>query len=703
MEKLFNPKSIAVVGASADKQKIGAAVMLNLINGGYQGKIIPINPKREKIFDFRCYASLLVVPDEIDLVVVAVPANAVLEVVKQTVAKEIPYIIVISAGFAENGDEGKARELALLEAIAGSKTRLLGPNCLGVASSAAQMNASFAAQMPASGNIAFLSQSGAFNTAMLDMAAQAKLGFAYFVSVGNMADINEIELLKYWERDEQVEVVGMYLEEFSGARELMAIAQNSRKPVVILHPGDSQSAQAAIASHTGSLAGGAMTANAAMQKANVIKVSDVTEMFNVLSMLSWIGMDDFGERIAIVTNAGGPGIVATDLIEAHGMRIVELSGQVQEKLREFLPGASSVHNPVDLLGDARADRYGQAIELLTDSDEMDTVIVVLTPQYMTEVEETAEVIAKLAQTSNKYILPLFLGGEKIDEGIAVFHKHGLAAFKSLAEGVQALSKIVEWKERRLQTKYDMAFDKFVGLERTIDLNEYLTGGSVTLPYFAVEQLMQQVGIRQPKERLVGSREEALQFAAEENFPVVLKATADQIIHKTDDKAIYLNIMSESELSVAYELLFETVAKLTKQSAPRLLIQKQLQAKDYLELLLGANRSGSSRVYEEREAGFGHLIVFGHGGIYTEVYKDINSAILPLNHAEIEQLITTTKVFQIIDGARAQMPLAQHLLIELIGKVQLLLMTYPEIISLDINPVFLSTTDCLAMDVKIFVG
>lgn len=688
---IFSPKSIAIVGASSDKTKIGAAIFSNLINAGYQGRIFPVNPKRKKINGAKSYPKVSDIPEDVEMAVISIPVAGVEEVVKDCVNKGVKTAVVISAGYSEMGEEGLERERTLQQLVKESELQLVGPNCLGIISPRTRLNASFASHMPQDGNVAFLSQSGAFNTALLDMSIKRGLGFSHFASIGNKIDINEVDLLEEWLNDEQVKVIGMYLEEFNDGHHLIELAQKAKKPIVILHPGESEQAQAAIASHTGSLADAKEVVKAALQKGNLLQVENVEQMFNTLQFFSVNAERTFGKRVALVTNAGGPGVITTDLIEKHNLEMVELSDGLRSHLGGSLPVAASTHNPIDLLGDARADRYQIALQSLVESPEVDVVISLLTPQYTTEIEETAKAIVDIQKKTDKLILPIFLGGKDTDKGLVIVQESGLVGYAHLNDAVDALAAAARWQTGLQREIHSVDPSNFTPLQQILDLESITTEEEKPLSYLIIKQLAEQVGILLPAEVLVKEAEEAVRFADATGYPVVVKATADQIVHKTDQKAIYLNLKDDEQVTDAVHFLQGMLYNNYQIEQAAVLVQEQLDFSG-LELIMGIKRSRN----------FGPILLFGSGGIYTEVFQDVSSVMLPSNHDELVQLINSTKVSQIIKGARTGKQLAFEKLVAMLGQLQLLALTYPQISAIDINPVIVNEEVAIAADLKIFV-
>ncbi len=694
---LFNPNSIAVVGVSENTSKLGSVVFNNILKGGFEGKVYPVNPKYPALFGYKCYAKIAAIEEKVDLAVIVIPAEFVFDAIKDCAEKKVSDAIIISAGFGETGAEGEKMEKEITSFAKEHGIRILGPNCLGIIIPKLKLNASFAPQIPDDGNVAFLSQSGAFNTAILDLAEQNKLGFSHFISIGNKSDLNEQDFVMNFMLDEEVKVLGIYLEEFEDGKDFIDLIKSYElKPTVLLHPGESVEARKAISSHTGSLAGSSDVIKAALRQTGITQVYTIEKMFAAMMMFSW-GKLPKGDKIAIVTNAGGPGIMLTDMVVKEGLKLAELTEETQTELKKVLPTTASVHNPVDVIGDAQVDRYSNAIQILEKDPNVDVIVVLLTPQLVTQIEETAKFIINFYETSSKTIVPIFIGGNYVQAGLSRFFDHKVPAFQFPEEAIHSIKNLVEFYKFVNSTKEKINISKSDSNAPLI--NKGLTDQPVAMSQELAKKLAEEFDLTMPKEAIVKSLEEAEGFAQKHGYPIVLKALAEDIMHKTDVKALFLDISNWEELSEAYENLQENITKATGKASAEVLIQEQIKGGE--ELFIGANRDGNSEVYDNGK-GFGHLLVFGKGGIYTEVYKDISNALIPISEKEIENLINETKVSKIINGTRGKKPLALGALIKTINKIQRLLVSYPQIVSLDINPVILTEERCIVVDLKCFI-
>ncbi|MGI5897578.1 MAG: acetate--CoA ligase family protein [Candidatus Dojkabacteria bacterium] len=696
---ILSPKSIAIVGASADLEKIGAVLLKNLITDGYNGKIYPINPKYEELQGRKAYPDILAVEEDIDLVCIAIPRQFVETVIDQCIEKKVQSVVIISAGFKETGGEGKELEKRITQKLKDAGIRLIGPNCLGYINNRSKTNISFARENPGDGNIAFISQSGAFCAAILDMACEKELGFSHIISLGNKADINENELLPSLINDPTVKAIAVYLEEFTDGKEFLTIVQKSKKPILIIAPGSSEKSREAITSHTGSLASSYDTTIAAIKKGNLIHAENSEELFKLMELVESDTLPK-GNNVAIVSNAGGPGIIAVDQAEKENINIIDFGEKTKQKLMKELPEESNLSNPIDVLGDAKSDRYAYAINTVLEDINVDAVVVILTPQLVTDIEGTAEVITNICKQTSKPVFTCFLGGKNIKSGVRILENAKVPNFNDIQECMHLLSKLMVFdssKERVISISSEKLFKK--GKYRK-EVQEYCVDDEIAiLPDDLAINIMDEFKIDYPKQLVTSSLEQGRDFASL-IFPVAIKATAEDLAHKTDYKGLFLDIRTITEFEEKFEELKETVAKTTGKSAPNILIQEMIEGK--LEIFLGANREGSSDIYEEEGLGFGHLMAVGKGGIFTEVYKDIKHILVPESRENIDRILSETKVSMIIDGYRGKPRLAREKLIDLLEKVQKMLVSYPEIISMDINPVMLTEDRAVVVDIKLYV-
>lgn len=723
LHSLFQPLSVAVVGVSDQRQKLGSVIFRNLIYGGYEGKLYPINPKYQELWGRRCYANVSEIGETVDLVIIVVPSTAVNAIAEDSGKAGAKHVMVISAGFGEGGNpEGLKREQELQALTKQYNFTLVGPNCLGIMTPNVNLNASFAPFLPADGNVAFMSQSGAFNTALLDVASHYQFGFRYLASIGNKAGLTENDLLREWLHDPEVKVIGGYLESFVDGNEwLQIIDEAPRKPIIVLKPGTSEAAQEAMASHTGSLAGSSRIIEQALKQWGVIQLTDnVADMQSVIATLRLFQSEKKlnGPRMAIITNAGGPGVMLTDLVSRAGLQLAELSDTTQQLLAQLLPPAASTHNPIDILGDALANRYQQSLELLVDNPEVDGIFVLVTPQHVTQVVETAKVVSAIAHETEKLIVPIWAGGTFAQAGWQWFQSEKSVAFHYAAPAVTAVKNlwhyqqqverhspqyqsVNQWRKSRPQQSLHKIHNSKKALQFEEDTRQQVPSlEERALPAEQARELLESVGIRTPREQTVHSLQETIAFWQQGKAPIVMKATADLIAHKTDEKALFLSLNDQQSIEQAWYQLQQTLQKHTDHPTPPVLLQEMLQGK--VELILGAQRDGDENVYEAEGKGFGHAIIMGHGGIYAEVWQDTAMRLVPFDRDQALQMVNETKVSKLLHGFRGEPKLALDQVLDTLIALQQLVVRHPEVSSLDINPLLVSEDECVAVDAKIFV-
>ena len=697
-DSILFPKSIAVVGVSSEKSKIGSVIYNNVLEGGFNGKVYPVNPKYKEIDGKTCYPDLLSIGGSIDTVCIVIPSQFVESVVDDCIEKKVQSVIIISSGFKETGPEGKELEKEISDKLKKANIRLIGPNTLGIINNSINLNLSFARKNPGKGTTAFISQSGAFCTAILDMALRDSVGFSKVISIGNKADINENELIEYLQKDKDTDSIAIYLEEFSDGKDFVEIAKRATKPMIIIAPGSSQKAKEAISSHTGSLATSYDTTITAIKKSNLIKVESSEELFDMIKVVSGKKLPK-GKGVGIVTNAGGPGIMATDFVEMFGLEVAEIGEKTKDKLAKFLPLQSNINNPVDILGDALLDRYEYTIKTLLDDVAVHSLVVILTPQLVTDIVGVAKCIVEIQKQTSKPIFSCFLGGSDIDDGNKILRAYSLYVSNNLEDSVRLLSKITDFQIQEIDGGVRKISDLMLKGRHRKALHEQLKDEVTVLSDEITEKIAKEIGIQLPAQLITGNVNEGIEFASK-HFPVVIKATSKDLTHKTDFKGVFLDIRTITEFQEKFEQLTNNIEKAIKKSSPEILIQEMIEPR--VEFFIGANREGGIDIYQKDGLGFGHLLAIGQGGIYTEVYKDIQHILVPETVKNIIKKLNSTKVVKIIDGYRGKPALAKDKLIDMIDKVQKMLVTYPEIYSIDMNPIIITETRAVAVDLKIYI-
>lgn len=674
----FTPNSVAVIGASTNPNKLGHAVVKNLIDGGYlidQRKIFPINLNAEKILDLPAYPSVLDVPDPIDLAIVVIPYPAVPEAIRLCGEKGVPAAIIITAGFREAGKEGLAREQEVLEIAQEHGIRLVGPNCLGVIDTVTPLNASFSAGMPPGGPMAFMSQSGALGTAILDWAQAGRLGLSKFVSLGNKADVNEIDLLRTWEEDPSSRVILCYIEGLPDGQEFIRVAWEvtRKKPVVAIKSGITQAGARAVTSHTGSLAGSEQAYQAAFHQAGVLRAETLQELFDYARGFGYLPPLK-GDHIAIITNAGGPGILATDALERAGLKLARFDPECIRSLERFLPDAASAANPVDVLGDARSDRYRFALEQVVADPHVDGVIVILTPQAMTEISETAQVVADLASRIDIPVAACFMGEARVEEGTIILAEHNIPNYPYPEQAADVFKAMKTY--RQYQSTPTPIFEKYNVDNKTVQklITEVLEAGRVTIGDAEARSILSAYGIEIPPSEVAAVPEEAVTIADKMGYPVVLKIASPDILHKTDVGGVRVDLQNAEDVRDAFDLItYRAQRYLPEARLWGCLVQKMVPAG--LEVLIGMNRDPQ----------FGPLVTFGLGGIYVETLRDVTFRVAPFSRLEAEEMLNEIRAHALLDGVRGQQPVDKEILIDTILRIGQLVTDFPEIMELDINP------------------
>jgi len=707
LEKFFEPESIAVVGASRDSTKLGHMVLKNIIQGGYKGFVYPVNPKSEEVMGLQSYPDVEQIPYDVDLAIIIIPARFVVPVVKQCANKGIKGAIIISAGFGEVSEEGKTWESQIREIARVSGLRVLGPNCLGFINPKIKLNASFGKNLPKVGNVGFLSQSGAFGTAMLDWAEESEVGFNLFVSIGNKVDISENDILEYWAETKIPKVIVSYLEDIKDGRRFDKLNSQItlKSPHLILKPGRTEAAQEAIKSHTGALAGSDLVVSTALKQFGCLRADGMHDLFDMVRAFS-LQPKLKGNRIAVVTNAGGPAVMTTDFIEMNGLRVARFDSRTSEILRDKLPRTANIQDPVDVIGDALADRYAAAIDATLGDPNVDALIVLLTPQVMTQINETADYIGRLAKVHGKTVMAAFVGGKFVESGRNRLEELGVPVYHYPDRAALALKAMNEYrlyvsKEKAKQTIGATDGIGHVDVTKRLNVESIISaarseGRNVLTPSEGL-QIAEIYNITVPKSRIVVNEEDAVSTAEEIGFPVVMKISSEKFLHKTELKGVELNLDSPKKIIDAYQMLRSRLAHelgiSTDQVEGDIEVQQQIVGGH--EVMIGVKKDES----------FGHLLLFGMGGIYTEIYKDFATRLAPLSMEDANEMIHDTKVFEILTGFR-NLPVRDVACIaERLISISRLVTDFPMINELDVNPLIVldKGSGCVAVDVKITIN
>ncbi len=680
LEQLFSPERVAVIGASNTPGKVGHDILANLLDGGYNGEIIPINPTAENILGIQSYKNLKDFEEEIDQVIVAVPRDAVIASVKDAMAKKAKSVILVTAGFKETSEEGKDIEREVAGICIKHGARLLGPNCLGLINTKNNLNSSFAGKMPFPGNIAIFSQSGALCTSMLDLASERHLGLSKLVSIGNKADITENDLLSYFAEDPDTKVIAGYLENIISGDKFIKIAENtcSKKPVVVLKSGTTEAGQKAAASHTGVLSGTDTAYAAAFKRSGIIRADTFEALFDYATALAMQPLPQ-GDRVLIITNAGGPGTMAADAVERSGMTVAELDRNTAAALRDTLPDSSAVGNPVDVLGDACPDRYSEALKAAQNDAAVDAIIVILTPQAMTYPAETARAIAKQID-GKKPVLVSFMGGKDVIPGRKELTAAGLPDYKSPERAVAALKVMYQygtWLKRppRRVTRFRVNRRRAARIITRSQRNNILQLNEVK-----AKRIFDAYGFTIPNGKLITSADEAVEHALRIGYPVAMKIVSPDIIHKSDMGGVKLNVSNSQRVRDAFDLMMLRM----RQQIPDVRIEGiyvEKMMEPGLEIILGMNR----------DPHFGPMLMFGLGGIFIEVMKDVTFNLAPITQDEAIQMLKSTRSYNILESKRGQKTIDIIGIANGLQRISQLTTDFPQITELDINPFIVGDT------------
>ena len=681
LEAIFRPNSVAVIGASNRVGTVGHDLFRNILLSGYCGTLYPVNPKATSIAGVHAYTSVGEVPDEIDLALIMVPAAAVAPVLEECGQKGVRGAVIVTAGFKEVGPEGAELERRAVEVARKHKIALVGPNCLGVINTDADvlLNASFARCMPTHGNIAFLSQSGALCAGILDYARGRNIGFSKFISVGNKADVTEIDLLRYLAEDDSTDVILMYLETLVDGRAFIQLAREitgelaHRKPILAIKSGRTTQGAAAARSHTGALAGSDAVYDAIFAQAGILRVDTVEELFDFAVGFSRQPLPK-GNRFAIVTNAGGPGIMATDAAIRHGLELAKLRPETLESLKAKLPPTANFSNPVDVIGDATCDRYTAALEAVLGDPNVDGLVVLLTPQSMTDIEAIARTIGEIAPSSKKPVLASFLGHVDVSAGVRILGQHGVPNYEfpeNASRTLAAMCRYTQWlarprtQERRFEVDQEAVrkiFAKARGEGRTF------------LPEAEALAVLNAYNFPLLQHALAKNEDEAVECLERIGGPVAMKIASPDVVHKVDVGGVLLNISTPEEARAGYNKITNGV----KQKLPgaRLLgVEIQAMAGKGVEVILGISK----------DPAFGHIMMFGLGGTYVEVLKDVSFRLVPIRELGAYNMIHSIRAAKVFESFRGQPPADINAIAECLERLSQLAADFPEITELDINP------------------
>ena len=694
LDSIFAPKSVAVIGATETPGSVGRTIVWNLLSSTFGGTIYPVNPKRPSILGIKAYPSLSAVPEVVDLIVVVTPATSIPGIIKEAVDIGVKSAVIISAGFKETGPQGAELERQILEHARRGGMRIIGPNCLGVMSPISGLNATFATTIARPGSVGFISQSGALCTAILDWSLRENVGFSYFVSVGSMLDVDWSDLIYYLGDDPHTKSIVIYMETIGNARGFLSAAREvaMTKPIIVIKPGRTEGAAKAAASHTGSLTGSDEVLEVAFRRSGVLRVNSIAELFYMAEVLGKQPSPK-GPRLTVLTNAGGPGVLAADALITNGGELTKISPEAMQAFNEILPASWSHNNPVDIIGDASPERYAKALEIAAKDPNSDGILVILTPQAMTDPTKTANELVPYAQSLGKPVIATWMGGNDVAPGEAILNKANIPAFPYPDTAARVFDYMAHYSEN-LRLLYETPIPIGEGeLKRECAddiIHAARASGRTILTEFESKQLLSCYGIPTVETRIAQSPEAAVEAADSIGYPVVLKLHSETITHKTDVGGVQLNLVDAEAVRNAYTAIQTSVAQ--KVGAEHFLgVTVQPMAKiDGYELILGSSIDPQ----------FGPVLLFGLGGQLVEVFKDRALGLPPLTTTRARRMMERTKIYTALKGVRGRDPVDLAGLERLLVRFAQLVTEQKWIKELDINPLMASPEKLIALDARV---
>jgi acetyltransferase len=698
LERMFAPRSVAVIGATDRNGTVAHTLLSNLIRGKFPGSVLPVNPKHDEVMGLRCYPNIASAPREVDLAVIVTPAVTVPDIVDQCVKAGAGAAVVISAGFKERGSEGADLERQVKDRLRGRKMRLIGPNCLGIMNPLGGLNATFAHDMGLPGKVAFLSQSGALETAILDWSLEEQVGFSAIVSTGSMLDVGWGDLIDYFGADSATQAILLYVESVGDARSFLSAAREValQKPIIVIKAGRSAAASRAATSHTGALTGSDEVFDAALRRCGVLRVRNISDLFYMAETLARQPRPR-GPRLMILTNAGGPGVLATDSLIGNGGELAALSDDSVEALSEFLSPHWSHGNPIDVLGDAGPEEYGRALEIAIRDPQNDGLLAILAPQGMSDPAKVAAKMRPFAHGTGKPVLASWMGGKLMAEGVEVLNDAGIPTFSYADTAARAFCYM--WRySYNLRALYETpslaeiepgeaCAEKVVGILKSIR-----SSGRTVLTEVESKDVLKQYGIPVVETRVARSPDEAVRIAAELGFPVVVKIYSETITHKTDVGGVKLNLVDEAAVRRAYSEIESSVREKAGAGDFQGVSVQQMIRLDGYELIIGSSIDPQ----------FGPVILFGSGGQLVEVYGDRALALPPLNTTLAQRLIEQTKIYRALRGVRGRRAVDLEELRLILVRFAKLLVEQPWIKEVDINPLLAGADQIVALDARVIL-
>lgn len=709
LSRLLTPHSIAVIGASESPEKVGAIALKNIQDSGFPGAIFPVNPKLSVISDLKCYPDVASLPIAPDLAVLAIPSTAIIDVMTQVGEKGIKNAVIFTAGFKEAGPDGVTLENELKAVSNKYGINVIGPNCLGFVNNEIPLHVTFGQIVKQNGNLRIVSQSGAIATSLFDWCKKTNLGFNQFITVGNKTVLNENDFLSEWKnirpdlKNDSVgysscSPIGLYLESISDGTKFVKIAEeiSVTNPIFILKPGKSEGAARAMRSHTGAIAGEDNVLEVALKQAGVIRCHDLSEFFDLARALSWENAPH-GPRVAVISNAGGPGVLSTDSISEFGLELAKFSPATEEALTKNLPRMAGLHNPVDVLGDALADRFGSALSIVLQEETVDSVVVILTPQLMTQIEKTAQIIGDLSKQFSKPIFCSFIGGGVTETGEEVLSRFRIPAFSFPERAIRALASMwhwQEWRNRHVPLQPNIitpTLDNISVIKQILD--SVKTDNRKNLDGFESSHVIKATGINVPDTQIIGNMQNALDFSKQVGWPVVLKISSPGLLHKSDVGGVITHIDDMGGFDSSWQELAGKINNFDEDMKYRASILAQKEIAGGIEVIVGIKKDPT----------FGYVVLFGAGGKMAELISDKNLRLLPIDQLEAGFLIKESKVFKLLNGFRGDSPYDISGISIIIQKLAILVENFPEISEIEINPVIVTHKEAWAVDAKVILN
>lgn len=695
MEQFFNPKSIAVIGANDKPDSIGAALIDNLLQGGFSGSIVPVNPNHETIRGLKTYASVTDVETAPELAIIATPIATTPEIVRQCVRAGVLGVIIISAGGKELGEAGSLIEEQIRGAAEGSGMRIIGPNCLGVIHPGKKLNASFIRGMPAVGSVGFISQSGAIGTATLDRSAKENTGFSHFVSIGSMLDVDFGDMIDYLGNDGTVKSILIYMENLTNPRKFMSAARavSRIKPIIVLKAGKSPAGAKAATTHIGAMAGEDAVYDAAFKRAGIVRVPSLARMFDCAELMAKQPRPA-GSRLAILTNGGGPGIMAADTLAEYGLDPAPLPEDIAQQLNEILPSYWSRTNPIDILGNATLERFGKAMEICLSSREFDGVLIIMVNEPHIRPEEVAEALAKLVKRKRFPVFACWMGGKQMTEAVGILNKANIPTYETPERAVRAFLYMVDYTknlELLSQAPPKLPTELYFNRDQVFrTIYECFEQETEVLSEIQSKDILAAYGIPVNASVLATSADEAVALAAEMDMPLAMKLVSPDITHKSDAGGVQLDLRNEDDLRRAFERIMEGARTYNPEARIDGVSLQPFIAKPDFELLVGS----------KTDENFGPVLCFGSGGVFAEVLDDKALGLPPLNRLLARRMMEETRILPLLKGYRSHPPADLEKLEELLMQLSQLVIDFPEIVELDINPLLVKNGELFAVDARI---